>query len=129
MARLLTILNELYDVSRPINMHFLCYNLFLISSKVLVALDYSRTSRHLLVTTGDEGSIHLWDTTGQSPKVCIAISCCKIFCFFKSQFLVHKLQVSWWKQHTAPATGVAFSPTNDKVYLCRIFTSETIVRL
>lgn len=33
-------------------------------------LDYSRISRHLLVTAGDDGSIHLWDTTGRSPKVC-----------------------------------------------------------
>ncbi|KAL1559447.1 protein NEDD1-like [Salvia divinorum] len=59
--------------------------------QVLVALDYSRISRHLLVTAGDEGSIHLWDTTGHNPKA------------------------SWSKQHTAPATGVAFSPTNDKI--------------
>lgn len=33
-------------------------------------LDYSRISRHLLVTAGDDGSAHLWDTTGRSPKVC-----------------------------------------------------------
>lgn len=26
-------------------------------------------SRHLLVTAGDDGSIHMWDTTGRSPKV------------------------------------------------------------
>ncbi|KAG6418575.1 hypothetical protein SASPL_120779 [Salvia splendens] len=56
-------------------------------AQVLEALDYSRICRHLLVTAGDEGSIHLWDTTGHSPKV------------------------SWSKQHSAPTTGVAFSPT------------------
>ncbi|XP_057788962.1 protein NEDD1-like [Salvia miltiorrhiza] len=59
--------------------------------QVLVALDYSRVSRHLLVTGGDDGSVHLWDTTGHNPKV------------------------SWSKQHSAPVTGVAFSPTNDKI--------------
>lgn len=32
-------------------------------------LDYSRNSRHLLVTAGDDGTLHLWDTTGRSPKV------------------------------------------------------------
>ena len=32
-------------------------------------LDYSRTSRHLLVTAGDDGTVHLWDTTGRNPKV------------------------------------------------------------
>lgn len=32
-------------------------------------LDYSRISRHLMVTAGDDGSVHLWDTTGRGPKV------------------------------------------------------------
>lgn len=32
-------------------------------------LDYSRISRHLLATAGDDGSIHLWDTIGRGPKV------------------------------------------------------------
>ncbi|KAL2921969.1 Protein NEDD1 [Bienertia sinuspersici] len=36
--------------------------------QVLRALDYSRVSRHLLATAGDDGSVHLWDTTGRSPK-------------------------------------------------------------
>ncbi|GJN11762.1 hypothetical protein PR202_ga29979 [Eleusine coracana subsp. coracana] len=35
---------------------------------VLRVLDYSRNSRHLLVTAGDDGSVHLWDTTAKSPK-------------------------------------------------------------
>ncbi|CAA2934560.1 NEDD1 isoform X2 [Olea europaea subsp. europaea] len=48
-------------------------------------------SRHLLVTAGDDGSIHLWDTTGRSPKV------------------------SWLKQHSAPTSGISFSPLNDKI--------------
>ncbi|KAL0299226.1 UNVERIFIED_CONTAM: protein NEDD1 [Sesamum radiatum] len=47
-------------------------------------------SRHLLVTAGDDGSIHLWDTTGRNPKA------------------------SWLKQHSAPTSGVCFSPSNDK---------------
>lgn len=34
-------------------------------------LDYSRFSRHLLVTAGDDGTVHLWDTTGRNPKVCL----------------------------------------------------------
>ncbi|KAL9233077.1 hypothetical protein vseg_008116 [Gypsophila vaccaria] len=59
--------------------------------QVLRVLDYSRVSRHLLVTAGDDGSVHMWDTTGRSPKV------------------------SWLKQHSAPATGLSFSPSNDKV--------------
>jgi WD40 repeat protein len=37
--------------------------------QVLRVLDYSRNSRHLLVTAGDDGSVHLWDTTAKSPKV------------------------------------------------------------
>ncbi|KAH6769184.1 hypothetical protein C2S51_014520 [Perilla frutescens var. frutescens] len=61
------------------------------NGQVLEALDYSRISRHLLVTAGDEGSVHLWDVTGRSPKV------------------------SWSKQHSAPTTGVTFSPSNDKI--------------
>ncbi|CAH9097588.1 unnamed protein product [Cuscuta europaea] len=61
------------------------------NEQVLRVLDYSRISRHLLVTAGDDGSIHLWDTTGRSPKV------------------------SWLKQHSAPTTGVSFSPSNDKI--------------
>ncbi|KAL0452812.1 UNVERIFIED_CONTAM: protein NEDD1 [Sesamum latifolium] len=61
------------------------------NGQVLGALDYSRMSRHLLVTAGDDGSIHLWDTTGRSPKV------------------------SWLKQHSAPTSGVSFSPSNDKI--------------
>ncbi|XP_043713083.1 protein NEDD1 [Telopea speciosissima] len=59
--------------------------------QVLRVLDYSRISRHLLVTAGDDGSVHLWDTTGRSPKI------------------------SWLKQHSAPTTGVSFSPSNDKI--------------
>ncbi|XP_057484234.1 LOW QUALITY PROTEIN: protein NEDD1-like [Actinidia eriantha] len=61
------------------------------NNQVLRALDYSRISRHLLVTTGDDGSVHMWDTTGRNPKV------------------------SWLKQHSAPTAGVSFSPSNDKV--------------
>jgi WD40 repeat protein len=37
---------------------------------MLRVLDYSRVSRHLLVTAGDDGTVHLWDTTGRNPKVC-----------------------------------------------------------
>ncbi|KAL6004850.1 hypothetical protein ACLOJK_005406 [Asimina triloba] len=58
---------------------------------VLRVLDYSRISRHVLVTAGDNGSVHMWDTTGRSPKV------------------------SWLNQHSAPTTGVCFSPSNDKI--------------
>ncbi|KAF5729622.1 protein NEDD1 [Tripterygium wilfordii] len=59
--------------------------------QVLRVLDYSRISRHLLVTAGDDGTVHLWDTTGRSPKV------------------------SWLKQHSAPTAGISFSPSNDKI--------------
>uniref|UniRef100_A0A1D1ZM28 Protein NEDD1 n=1 Tax=Anthurium amnicola TaxID=1678845 RepID=A0A1D1ZM28_9ARAE len=61
------------------------------NGQVLRMLDYSRLSRHILVTAGDDGSIHLWDTTARSPKI------------------------SWLKQHSAPMTGVCFSPSNDKI--------------
>ncbi|CAO2821922.1 unnamed protein product [Amaranthus hypochondriacus] len=61
--------------------------------QVLRVLDYSRVSRSLLATAGDDGSVHLWDATAksQSPKV------------------------SWLKQHSAPTAGLSFSPSNDKV--------------
>ncbi|KAK6942403.1 WD40 repeat, partial [Dillenia turbinata] len=61
------------------------------NGQVLRVLDYSRISRHLVVTAGDDGSVHLWDTTGRSPKI------------------------SWLKQHSAPTAGVSFSPSNDKI--------------
>ncbi|KAL8218135.1 hypothetical protein R6Q57_021508 [Mikania cordata] len=61
------------------------------NGQVLRVLDYSRASRHLLVTAGDDGSVHLWDTTGRNPKV------------------------SWSKQHSAPTAGISFSPSNDKI--------------
>ncbi|OIT33425.1 PREDICTED: protein NEDD1 [Nicotiana attenuata] len=61
------------------------------NEQVLRVLDYSKISRHLLVTAGDDGSIHLWDTTGRIPKV------------------------SWLKQHSAPTSGISFSPSNDKI--------------
>lgn len=59
--------------------------------QMLRVLDYSRVSRHLLATAGDDGSVYMWDTTGRSPKV------------------------SWLKQHSAPTAGLSFSPSNDKV--------------
>ncbi|KAL0359245.1 UNVERIFIED_CONTAM: protein NEDD1 [Sesamum angustifolium] len=43
------------------------------NGQVLGALDYSRMSRHLLVTAGDDGSINLWDTTGRSPKIVASV--------------------------------------------------------
>ncbi|KAJ4719943.1 protein NEDD1 [Melia azedarach] len=61
------------------------------NEQVLRVLDYSRISRHLLVTAGDDGTVHLWDVTGRSPKV------------------------SWLKQHSAPTAGVSFSPSSDKI--------------
>ncbi|KAJ0987824.1 hypothetical protein J5N97_006180 [Dioscorea zingiberensis] len=61
------------------------------SGQVLRVLDYSWISRHILATAGDDGSIHVWDTAGRGPKV------------------------SWLKQHSAPTTGVCFSPSSDKI--------------
>ncbi|XP_023635954.1 protein NEDD1 isoform X2 [Capsella rubella] len=61
------------------------------NGQVLRLLDYSRSSRHLLLTAGDDGTVHLWDTTGRSPKM------------------------SWLKQHSAPTAGVCFSPSNEKI--------------
>ncbi|CAN8257064.1 unnamed protein product [Cochlearia groenlandica] len=61
------------------------------NGQVLRVLDYSRSSRHLLLTAGDDGTVHLWDTTGRNPKI------------------------SWLKQHSAPTAGVCFSPSNEKI--------------
>ncbi|KFK24993.1 hypothetical protein AALP_AA8G052500 [Arabis alpina] len=61
------------------------------NGQVLRVLDYSRSSRHLLLTAGDDGTVHMWDTTGRNPKM------------------------SWLKQHSAPAAGVCFSPSNEKI--------------
>ncbi|KAL0736495.1 hypothetical protein Bca4012_012705 [Brassica carinata] len=60
------------------------------NGQVLRVLDYSRSSRHLLLTAGDDGTVHLWDTTGRNPKM------------------------SWLNQHSAPAAGVCFSPSDEK---------------
>ncbi|KAI4370578.1 hypothetical protein MLD38_018919 [Melastoma candidum] len=59
--------------------------------QVLRVLDFSRVSRHLLVVAGDDGTVRLWDKNSSSPKI------------------------SWLKQHLAPAAGISFSPTNDKM--------------
>ncbi|XP_024372254.1 protein NEDD1 isoform X2 [Physcomitrium patens] len=61
------------------------------NNQVLRVMEYSRLSRHLLLTAGDDGTVHLWDTTSRSPKL------------------------SWLKQHSAPTTGLCFSPTSDKM--------------
>ncbi|KAG2240697.1 hypothetical protein Bca52824_097103 [Brassica carinata] len=61
------------------------------NGQILKVLDYSRFSRHLLLTAGDDGTVHLWDTTGRNPKM------------------------TWLKQHSAPTAGVCFSPSNDKI--------------
>lgn len=42
----------------------------MVLKQILKVLDYSRFSRHLLLTAGDDGTVHLWDTTGRNPKVC-----------------------------------------------------------
>ncbi|MQL85510.1 hypothetical protein Taro_018025 [Colocasia esculenta] len=144
------------------------------NGQVLRVLDYSRLSRHILVTAGDDGSLHLWDTTARSPKVmdwsrmvpvpwlvpvknqppepdrfwpiltqftlfqtsrfskpgdaplpfflfnipghCLAMKGLQLAChtFACSHLLVHTL-VSWLKQHSAPTTGVCFSPSSDKI--------------
>lgn len=36
--------------------------------QILRVMEYSRLSRHLLLTAGDDGTVHLWDTTSRSPK-------------------------------------------------------------
>jgi hypothetical protein len=36
--------------------------------QVLRVMEYSRLSRHLLLTAGDDGTVHLWDSTARSPK-------------------------------------------------------------
>ncbi|PKU85030.1 hypothetical protein MA16_Dca018367 [Dendrobium catenatum] len=41
--------------------------------QVLRVLDYSRLSRHILAIAGDDGSIHLWDTTGRAPKIIASV--------------------------------------------------------
>lgn len=55
-------------------------------------LDYSRISRHLLVTAGDDGSAHLWDTTGRSPKVCSMLMNLLSTCLFQKTKTKKKYQ-------------------------------------
>ncbi|GAU42426.1 hypothetical protein TSUD_247690, partial [Trifolium subterraneum] len=43
------------------------------NQQMLRVLDYSRVSRHLLVTAGDDGTVHLWDTTGRNPKIIASV--------------------------------------------------------
>lgn len=57
--------------------------------KVLLALDYSRISRHLVATAGDEGSVHLWDTTGHNPKVR------HVFDWLSTFLAIHTFLVMW----------------------------------
>ncbi|KAG6383673.1 hypothetical protein SASPL_156563 [Salvia splendens] len=54
--------------------------------------------RHLLVTAGDDGSIHMWIQLVAAQR--------NFFCNF---------QASWLKQHSAPTSAVSFSPSNDKI--------------
>lgn len=61
------------------------------NQQMLRVLDYSWVSRRLLVAAGDDGTVHLWDTTGCNPKL------------------------SWMEQHSAPTAGISFSPSNDKI--------------
>lgn len=44
-------------------------------------------SRHLLVTAGDDGSIHMWDTTSRSPKVSFLTSGCVFLRMISSNIL------------------------------------------
>ncbi|KAL9351759.1 hypothetical protein Peur_054439 [Populus x canadensis] len=76
--------------------------------QVLRVLDYSRVSRHLLVTAGDDGSVHLWDITSRSPKVLT-------MCFAYMILARREAFVSWLNQHSAPTVGISFSPSNDKI--------------
>lgn len=48
---------------------FLVFSVLFMQGQVLRVLDYSRNSRHILATAGDDGSVHLWDATAKSPKV------------------------------------------------------------
>ncbi|KAG8380755.1 hypothetical protein BUALT_Bualt06G0049000 [Buddleja alternifolia] len=92
------------------------------NGQVLGALDYSRMSRHLLVTAGDDGSIHLWDTTSRSPKIheysillAVLVILLNIGNMISLWIFYGFPNVSWLKQHSAPTSGVSFSPSNDKI--------------
>ncbi|KAG6497602.1 hypothetical protein ZIOFF_045504 [Zingiber officinale] len=63
--------------------------------QALRALDYSRFSRHLLSTSGDDGFVHIWIQLVP----------------------VQRLVVSRLKQHSAPTTGICFSPSSDKIII------------
>ncbi|GBG83488.1 hypothetical protein CBR_g37200 [Chara braunii] len=58
--------------------------------QALRALEYSPHRRSFLVTAGDEGTVNIWDTNSRG------------------------LKATWPKKHSAPATGVCFSPTDAK---------------
>ncbi|KAF7136352.1 hypothetical protein RHSIM_Rhsim08G0019400 [Rhododendron simsii] len=78
-------------------------------NQVLRVLDYSRISRYLLVTAGDDGSVHLWDTTGRSPKVGFLVEAA--FCAnCRYLFLTFKRQVgdSFCIPYAAPFSSLAY---------------------
>ncbi|KAG6532051.1 hypothetical protein ZIOFF_005889 [Zingiber officinale] len=54
------------------------------NGQVLRVLDYSRFSRHLLSTAGDDGSVHIWDTTGRRPKIIVTVGLDKKLYMFDS---------------------------------------------
>ena len=43
-------------------------NILLELGQVLRVMEYSQLNRHLLLTAGNDVTIHLWDTTALSPK-------------------------------------------------------------
>jgi WD40 repeat protein len=68
----------------------------MMQGQVLRVLDYSRLSRHILATAGDDGSVHLWDTTARSPKVpsnIIKEEEIRITCLYIPCKIIHKTQM------------------------------------
>ncbi|PWA41369.1 WD40 repeat-containing protein [Artemisia annua] len=88
----------------------------MVRAQVLRVLDYSRTSRHLLVTAGDDGSVHLWDTTGRNTKVSAEAASKKkrrILADFGLRFKIYwtsrmtKLEEICFKMHGTPYPNYA----------------------
>ncbi|GKC12562.1 protein NEDD1, partial [Tanacetum coccineum] len=91
----------------------------MVRAQVLRVLDYSRTNRHLLVTAGDDGYVHLWDITGRNPKDANTLGSRGdddlVKFILSAGISISISMVSWLKQHSAPTAGISFSPSNEKV--------------
>ncbi|KAK1299230.1 hypothetical protein QJS10_CPB14g01661 [Acorus calamus] len=74
------------------------------NGQALRVLDYSPLHRHLLVTAGDDGSVHLWDTTGRIPKMIASVGLDKRLNMYDSG----TKKPTPYPAHEAPFSSLAF---------------------